>query len=95
VQGGAGYAITMTITLSAPVQNLQITDPLPTGATRGNANLTSSNGVSLISTLENDTFKISGILEAGTYQLVYPIFTALPPENVVTDPSISFEEVIR
>jgi uncharacterized repeat protein (TIGR01451 family) len=95
VQGGAGYAITMTITLTAPVQNLSITDPLPTGATRGTVNLTSSNGASLISMLENDTFKISGILEAGTYQLVYPIFSALPPENVVTDPSISFEEVIR
>jgi hypothetical protein len=95
VQGGAGYAITMTITLTAPVQNLAITDPLPIGATRGNAILTNSNSATLVSLLENDVFKIPGILEAGTYQLIYPIFTALLPENVVTDPSISFEEVIR
>jgi uncharacterized repeat protein (TIGR01451 family) len=94
-QGGAGYAITMTITLTAPVQNLSITDPLPTGATRGAATLTSSDGNALISLLENDVFKVPGILEAGVYKLVYPIFSALPPENVVTDPSISFEEVIR
>jgi hypothetical protein len=95
VQGGAGYAITMTITLSAPVQNLSITDPLPPGATRGSAIFTSSDGNALIGMLENDVFKVPGILEAGVYKLSYPIFSALPPENVVTDPSISFEEVIR
>ena len=45
--------------------------------------------------VEGDKLVIEGILEPGEYTLRYAIFTALPPESVVTDPNISYEEVIR
>jgi hypothetical protein len=99
-QGGAGYAVSITIKLETAVKNLTITDPLPTGATRGSIQLIASDGRVITVQLENgkldgDKLVIEGILEPGEYTLRYAIFTALPPESVVTDPSISYEEVIR
>ncbi len=94
-QGGAGYAVRMTITLSANVANLEITDPLPPDATRGPIEFLSSDGKTLTVTLDGDRLRIDGVLEAGTYTLQYALFTPLPPESVVTDPSIGYEEVIR
>jgi hypothetical protein len=99
-QGGAGYAVSITIKLETAVKNLTITDPLPTGATRGSVQLIASDGRVITVQLENgkldgDKLVIEGILEPGEYTLRYAIFTALPTESVVTDPSISYEEVIR
>jgi large repetitive protein len=94
-QGGAGYAVSITIKLETVVKNLTITDPLPAGATRGTVQLISSDGRVIEVKLDGDKLVIEGILEPGEYTLRYAIFTALPPESVVTDPSISYEEVIR
>jgi large repetitive protein len=99
-QGGAGYAVSITIKLETAVKNLTITDPLPMGATRGNFQLIASDGQVITVQLEDGKLEdgklvIPGILAPGEYTLRYAIFTALPPESVVTDPSISYEEVIR
>ena len=94
-QGGAGYAVSITIKLETAVKNLTISDPLPVGATRGSVQLIASDGRVIEVKLDGDKLVIEGILEPGEYTLRYAIFTALPPESVVTDPSISYEEVIR
>ncbi len=89
-QGGAGYAVTITITLEKAVQNLVITDPLPTG--------TVERGVPQISnkqpfTFDGTTLRLTGVVPAGTYTITYPLFTPLPPDLVLTDPDISYEEI--
>jgi CshA-type fibril repeat protein len=96
-QGGAGYAVTEVITVANAVSNLEITDPLPQGATRGQLVLVASNGTVINVELSEDgkTIRVLGTLEAGTYTLTYAIFSPLPPDQVLTDPSISYEEVIR
>jgi large repetitive protein len=94
-QAGAGYAVSITVKLETAVKNLTITDPLPTGATRGTVQLIASDGRVIEVKLDGEKLVIEGILEPGEYTLRYAIFTALPPESVVTDPSISYEEVIR
>jgi large repetitive protein len=96
-QGGAGYAVTEVITVANAVSNLEITDPLPAGASRGTITLVSSNGTVVNVELSEDgtTIRVLGTLEAGTYTLTYAIFSPLPPDQVLTDPSISYEEVIR
>jgi hypothetical protein len=91
-----GYVIRETITVSKAVANLTITDPLPTGATRGTILLVGSDGKEItVKLLEDGRIQIPGTLEAGTYTLVYAIYTNLTPDQVVTDPSINYDEVIR
>jgi uncharacterized repeat protein (TIGR01451 family) len=91
-----GYVIRETITISKTVANLTITDPLPPGATRGLILLVGSDGKEIsVTLLEDGRIQIPGTLEAGTYTLVYAIYTNLTPDQVVTDPSINYDEVIR
>jgi uncharacterized repeat protein (TIGR01451 family) len=96
-QAGAGYAINGVLTVSAPSENFVITDPLPSGATRGEVKLVGPNGQMIPVTVSPDgkTITIQGVLEPGKYLLSYAIFTPLPPEQVVTDPDITWEEVVR
>jgi fimbrial isopeptide formation D2 family protein/uncharacterized repeat protein (TIGR01451 family) len=96
-QGGAGYAIQTVFSLSEAVANLTITDPLPKDATRGTLSLVSSDGRTIPVEVSKDgqTIRIPGVLEQGTYTLTYAMVSSLPPELIVTDPSISYEEVIR
>jgi uncharacterized repeat protein (TIGR01451 family) len=94
-QGGAGYAVSMTVTLSGPVSNLTITDPLPQGATRGEVTITNANGQVIRATVQDGRIVIPGVLEPGKYTISYVIFTPLPPELVITDPDINYDEVIR
>jgi uncharacterized repeat protein (TIGR01451 family)/fimbrial isopeptide formation D2 family protein len=92
-----GYAIQTVFSLSDAVANLSITDPLPKDATRGELKLVSSDGrvIPVEVSKDGQTIRIPGVLEQGTYTLTYAIFSGLPPEQIVTDPSISYEEVIR
>jgi hypothetical protein len=100
----AGYVIRETITISKTIANLTITDPLPQSgtsqssieATRGTILLVGSDGKEIsVTLLEDGRIQIPGKLEAGTYTLVYAIYTNLTPDQVVTDPSINYDEVIR
>jgi fimbrial isopeptide formation D2 family protein len=92
-----GYAIQTVISLQEAVANLSITDPLPKDATRGALSLVSSDGrnIPVEVSADGQAIRIPGVLERGTYTLTYAIFSGLPPELIVTDPSISYEEVIR
>jgi uncharacterized repeat protein (TIGR01451 family) len=94
-QGGAGYAIQITLSIDKPVANLTLTDPLPAGATRGPVTLTGPNGVTIPVTVQDGKLVVAGTLEPGKYTLTYAIFTGLPPEQVVTDPDINYDEVVR
>ncbi len=83
-QGGAGYAVTITITVNAAVRNLSITDPLPANAERGPV---------IGATLEGNTLRFAGVTQPGTYTVTYALFTAAPPDLVLTDPDINYEQI--
>jgi fimbrial isopeptide formation D2 family protein len=83
-QGGAGYVVTMTITVTQAVRDLAITDPLPAGATRGP--LTGA-------TLEGNVLRLPGVTQPGTYTITYALFTALPPDLALTDPDINYQQI--
>jgi uncharacterized repeat protein (TIGR01451 family) len=93
-QGGAGYAIEITIKINAAIQNLEITDPTPNSAERGILEVT-RDGKPLIATFENGIISLKGVHEPGEIRIRYALFTNILPENAVTDPSIRYEEVIR
>jgi uncharacterized repeat protein (TIGR01451 family) len=97
IQGGAGYAVSDKITLDKAVNNLEITDPLPNGsAERGPITITNAAGQAVKFELMSDgkTIRIPGTLPAGSYTITYAIFTALPPDQVLTDPDINYEEIL-
>jgi uncharacterized repeat protein (TIGR01451 family) len=97
VQGGAGYAVNDKITLDKAVNNLEITDPLPnSSAERGPITVTNAAGQAIKFELLSDgkTIRIPGTLPAGTYTITYALFTALPPDQVLTDPDINYEEIL-
>jgi hypothetical protein len=83
-QGGAGYAVTFTITVTQAVRNLSITDPLPAGAERGPVTG---------ATLEGNTLRFPGVTQPGTYTVTFALFTAAPPDLVLTDPDILYEQI--
>ena len=97
IQGGAGYAVNEVITLEKAVNNLSITDPLPSGsAERGPITVSDAAGQAVKFELSKDgkTISIPGTIPAGTYKITYAIFTALPPDQVLTDPDIDYEEIL-
>ncbi len=83
-QGGAGYAVTFTVTVTKAVRNLSITDPLPQSAERGPVT-----GAKL----EGNVLRFPGVTQPGTYTVTYALFTALPPDLALTDPDINYEEI--
>jgi hypothetical protein len=83
-QGGAGYAVTYTITVTSAVRNLSITDPLPAGATRGPVTG---------ATLEGNVLRFPGVTQPGTYTVTFALFTSAPPDLVLTDPDILYEQI--
>ena len=97
VQGGAGYAVNLKLTIDHPVQNVLIIDPLPTGgtqaATRGVIIITSSDGTSRVVNLNSDGAIELGALEPGVYTITYALFSDIEPEFALTDPDIEWEEV--
>jgi hypothetical protein len=95
VEGGAGYAVSIQIQITAPVQDLRLIDPLPTGATRGELQLIHDGQVIILKLDVDGNILIPGVLETGTYELRYAIFSDLPADLVITDPSILYTEVIR
>ena len=83
-QGGAGYAVTYTITITKAVSNLAITDPLPAGAERGPV---------IGATLEGNVLRFTGITQPGTYTVTFALFSAAPPDQILTDPEILYAEI--
>ncbi len=93
-QAGAGYVVEITVRIGAPIQNLEIIDPLPANAERKEIEVL-RDGQPLASTLTNGSIVLRGVHEPGEIQIRYALFTNISPENAVTDPSIRYEEVIR
>ena len=83
-QGGAGYAVTYTITVTAAVRDLAITDPLPANAERGPVTG---------ATLEGNVLRFAGITQPGTYTVTFALFSTAPPDLILTDPEISYTEI--
>ena len=83
-QGGAGYAVTYTITVTKAVSNLAITDPLPANAERGP--ITGA-------TLDGNVLRFAGITQPGTYTVTFALFSAAPPDLILTDPEILYQEI--
>ena len=83
-QGGAGYAVTYTITVTKAISNLAITDPLPAGAERGPVTG---------ATLEGNVLRFIGITQPGTYTVTFALFSAAPPDLILTDPEIVYMEI--
>ena len=83
-QGGAGYAVTYTITITKAVSNLAITDPLPANAERGPVS-----GAAL----EGNVLRFTGITQPGTYTVTFALFSAAPPDLILTDPEILYAEI--
>ncbi len=91
-QGGAGYAVTITVKIDKAVSSLSISDPLPNGeASRGPVTIT---GTSATPTVNGNVITIPGTLQPGTYIITYALFTPLPPDLALTDPDISYEEIL-
>ena len=92
-QGGAGYVVNLKLTIDHTVENLLLTDPLPTGATRGLVTVTSPDGVKRTAMLDADGIMELGKLEPGVYTITYVLFSDLAPEFALTDPDIEWQEV--
>jgi uncharacterized repeat protein (TIGR01451 family)/fimbrial isopeptide formation D2 family protein len=92
-QGGAGYVVNLKLSIDHAVENVLLTDPLPTGATRGAVTITYPNGASRIVNLNSDGIMELGKLEPGVYIITYVLFTELEPEFALTDPDIEWQEV--
>ena len=96
VQGGAGYAVNLKLTIDHTVQNFLLTDPLPSGGsqanTRGIITITGPDGISHIVYLRNGAMQL-GTLLPGVYTITYALYTDLEPEFALTDPDIEWEEV--
>jgi fimbrial isopeptide formation D2 family protein len=83
-QGGAGYTVTYTVTVTQAVRDLAITDPLPAGATRGPVTG---------ATLDGNVLRFAGVTQPGTYTVTFALFTALPPDLALTDPDINYQQI--
>jgi hypothetical protein len=92
-QGGAGYVVNLKLSIDHTVENVLLTDPLPTGATRGVVTVTYPNGASRIVNLNSDGIMELGKLEPGVYIITYVLFSDLAPEFALTDPDIEWQEV--
>jgi uncharacterized repeat protein (TIGR01451 family) len=105
-QGGAGYAVELTLTLDRNVANLTLSDPLPSnqlGSSPSERTTLSlerldqnGNVLETISLpLEPGTEIHLGTLAAGTYRLTYALLTDLEPDQAVTDPDLNWNEVAK
>jgi fimbrial isopeptide formation D2 family protein/uncharacterized repeat protein (TIGR01451 family) len=92
-QGGAGYVVNLKLIIDHTVENVLLTDPLPTGATRGVVTVTSPDGVQRTAVLDADGIMELGKLEPGVYIITYVLFSDLAPEFALTDPDIEWQEV--
>jgi hypothetical protein len=98
-QDNLGYVVTLSITVERAVDNLRITDPLPTGGTNPAVRRPTQQVTALINNqpaavnwrLEGNTF-VLGRLVPGVYTVQYGIFTDLTPDAVVTTPDVTWDE---
>jgi hypothetical protein len=98
-QDNLGYIVTLSITVERAVDNLRITDPLPTGGTNPAVRRPTQQVSALINNqpaavnwrLDGSTFLFPR-LAPGVYTVQYGIFTDLAPDAVVTTPDVTWDE---
>ncbi|MBZ9713699.1 hypothetical protein [Deinococcus multiflagellatus] len=88
-----GYQVTLVLTVDSTLENVRLTDPLPTGgaqpAVRGPLQV---QGPSLANTnprFEGDAIVLTRVIP-GTYTLTYTLFTDQPADRVVTPPDLGW-----
>jgi uncharacterized repeat protein (TIGR01451 family) len=105
-QGGAGYAVELILTLNRSVANLSLNDPLPndtpTSSPSERTDLTLERLDANGNVIERLTISLGlgsefqlGTLTAGTYRIRYALLTDLEPDQAVTDPDLTWNEVSR
>ncbi|WP_245895964.1 hypothetical protein [Deinococcus irradiatisoli] len=84
-----GYLVTLQITADSTLENVQISDPLPSGgqAARGPLSVSGPSLANLSPRVDGDTITLSRIIP-GSYTLTYQLLTDLPAEQVLTAPDI-------
>lgn len=88
--GRGSFVVTLRLSVGAPVRGLEITDPVPTGATRGALN----NNASLQPSIAGNLITLPGVLSAGTYTFSYTLTSNnLALDQVITDPDLFWDEV--
>ena len=90
VQANAqGYLVTLQITADSTLENVIITDPLPSGASvvRGPLSVSGPSLANLSPRVDGDTIVLSRVIP-GSYSLTYQLLTDLPAEQVLTSPDI-------
>ena len=107
-QGGDGYTVNVLITADRALENVRLTDPLPGGgnspSVRGPVSLLvnpveEAACVSIQAATRSGTpvraegnSLALGRLNPGRYLLVYTVFTDLTPDQVVTDPTVRWDD---
>jgi hypothetical protein len=107
-RSSSGYTVNLIITVDRPLESLRLSDPLPIGGTtpavRGPASILTApnednNCISTQAATRTGTpVKVDGNiltlgrLAPGKYVIVYPLFTDLTPDQVVTDPDVIWED---
>ncbi|WP_206431583.1 hypothetical protein [Deinococcus psychrotolerans] len=84
-----GYVVTLQITADSTIDNVQITDPLPTSgsAVRGPLSVSGPSLANLSPRVDGDTILLTRVIP-GSYTLTYQLLTSLPAEQVLTAPDI-------
>jgi uncharacterized repeat protein (TIGR01451 family)/fimbrial isopeptide formation D2 family protein len=105
-QGGAGYAVELTLTLDRNVANLTLSDPLPSNQPGSSPSERTNITLERLDQLGNVLETISmpfepgtelhlGTMAAGMYRLTYALLTDLEPDQAVTDPDLNWNEVAK
>lgn len=107
VQGGAratlrkdiqpndrGYTVTLTLTVDSTLENVRITDVLPTGgstpAVRGTLGVKDGPTLANLNLRpEGDSIILSRVIP-GTYVIAYELFTDQPADRVLTPPDLTW-----
>ena len=88
-----GYSVTLKVTVDSTLENVILSDPLPSGGTtpvvRGPISVDGPSLAKLSTRLDGDNIVLSRLIP-GSYTLTYQLITDVPAEQVLTTPDISW-----
>jgi hypothetical protein len=86
-----GYLVTLRLSVDSTLENVQITDPLPSGGStplvRGSITADGPSLANLSPRVDGDTISLARVIP-GSYTLTYQLITTLPAERILTAPDI-------
>jgi uncharacterized repeat protein (TIGR01451 family) len=105
-QGGAGFAVELNLTLDRGVANLNLSDPLPISLPASSPSERTDMTLERLdangNVIERIEFRLEpgseirlGTLQAGMYVIRYALLTDLEPDQALTDPDLSWNELPR